>query len=219
MAEVVNPPGRTGRLRRRQVERTEQRIIEAATPLFLTDGYTATTLAAVADAAEVGARTVYVRFGSKAALLKRVVDVAIVGDTARADVLSRDWMRTALTAATAIERIAALASAGRQIMQRAGGLFAVAQQAAAVESLITEYWQQGREQSRYAQRVFWTQLAEDGLLDPSCDLDWITDTASVITAAETYLLVTRLLGWELDAYEAWLRDILTRLTATPGSNL
>ena len=41
----------------------------------------ATTLEAVARRAQVGARTVYLRFGTKAALFKRVVDVAIVGDT------------------------------------------------------------------------------------------------------------------------------------------
>jgi AcrR family transcriptional regulator len=35
-------------------------------PRLLADGYTATTLAAVAEGAQVGARTVYVRFAAKA---------------------------------------------------------------------------------------------------------------------------------------------------------
>ena len=59
-----------------------------------------------------------------------------------------------MTAPTAAERIAASAAIGRQIMQRTGALFAVAQQAAAVESLIAGFWQQGRDQSRQAQAVF-----------------------------------------------------------------
>ncbi|HEY2687758.1 MAG TPA: helix-turn-helix domain-containing protein [Streptosporangiaceae bacterium] len=212
---TADPPTRS--LRRAQTALTEQRILAAATELFLADGYLATTLEEVARRAEVGARTVYVRFGTKAALFKRVIDVAIVGDTEPVDVLGRDWMQRALTAPTAAERIAAGAAAGRQIMQRTGPLFAVAQQAAAVEPLIAEAWQQGREQSRYAQEVFWTRMAQDGLVDRGTDLTWIIDTASVIGAAETYLLITRLTSWDLDAYEDWLRTTLTRLVSAPGT--
>jgi AcrR family transcriptional regulator len=212
---TADPPTRS--LRRAQTALTEQRILAAATELFLADGYLATTLEEVARRAEVGARTVYVRFGTKAALFKRVIDVAIVGDTEPVDVLGRDWMQRALTAPTAAERIAAGAAAGRQIMQRTGALFAVAQQAAAVEPLIAEAWQQGREQSRYAQEVFWTRMAQDGLVDRGTDLTWIIDTASVIGAAETYLLITRLTSWDLDAYEDWLRTTLTRLVSAPGT--
>jgi AcrR family transcriptional regulator len=107
--------------------------------LFLADGYVATTLEAVARRARVGARTVYLRFGTKAALFKRVIDVAIVGDTQPVDVLGRDWMRDALTAPTAAERL-------------------------------------------------------------------------------TYLLITRLTGWDLDAYQDWLIATGTRLALSPASS-
>ncbi len=213
MPSEVNPHGELPPLRQAQVAQTEERILAAATELFLADGYLDTTLAAVARRARVGARTVYVRFGTKAALFKRVVDVAIVGDTAPVDVLSRDWMQSALTARTAAERIAAAASVARQIMQRTGALFAVAQQAAAVEPLIAGFWQQGREQSRHAQEVFWTRMAEDGLLDPAVNLTWIIDTTSILAAAETYLVITRMTGWDLDAYQDWFARTLARLSA------
>ena len=173
----------------------------------------ATTLEAVAKRARVGARTVYVRFGTKAALFKRVVDAAIVGDTQPVDVLGRDWMQAALTAPTAAERIAASAAAGRQIMDRTGALFAVAQQAAAVEPLIAGFWQQGREQSRHAQAVFWTRMADDGLLDPGIDLAWLIDTTTILAAAETYLLITRMTSWDLDTYQNWLATTFTQLAA------
>jgi len=200
-------------LRQAQIRQTEDRIIAAATELFLAEGYVATTLEAIARRAQVGARTVYVRFGTKAALFKRVVDVAIVGDTLPIDVLSRDWAQAAVTAPTAAERIAAGAAIGRQIMERTGALFAVAQQAAAVEPLIAGFWQQGREQSRHAQAVFWTRMAEDGLLDPGVDLAWVIDTASILGSAETYLVITRMLGWDLDEYENWLVTTSVRLSA------
>jgi AcrR family transcriptional regulator len=212
----VNPTGALPSLRQAQVAHTEQRILVAATELFLEGGYLATTLEAVARRAQVGARTVYLRFGTKAALFKRVVDVAIVGDTEPVDVLGRDWVQAALTAPTAAERIAASAAAGRQIMQRTGALFAVAQQAAAVEPLIAGFWQQGREQSRRVHALFWTRMAEDGLLDPAVDLAWLIDTTAILAAAETYLLVTRMIGWDLDAYERWLARTLSQLMASPA---
>jgi AcrR family transcriptional regulator len=218
MMEDVNSqpaPQDLSPLRQAQIRQTEERIIAAATELFVADGYVATTLEAVARRAQVGARTVYVRFGTKAALFKRVVDVAIVGDTLPIDVLSRDWAEAALTAPTAAERIAAGAAVGRQIMERTGTLFAAAQQAAAVEPLIAGFWQEGREQSRHGQAVFWTRMAEDGLLDPRVDLAWVIDTASILGSAETYLLITRLLGWDLDEYENWLVTTSVRLS-TPA---
>lgn len=216
MISDVNPTGALPSLRQAQVAHTEQRILVAATELFLEGGYLATTLEAVARRAQVGARTVYLRFGTKAALFKRVVDVAIVGDTEPVDVLGRDWVQAALTAPTAAERIAASAAAGRQIMQRTGALFAVAQQAAAVEPLIAGLWQQGREQSRRVHALFWTRMAEDGLLDPAVDLAWLIDTTAILAAAETYLLVTRMIGWNLDAYERWLARTFSQLMASPA---
>ena len=218
MTDDVNSAGALPSLRQAQIAQTEERILAAATELFLADGYIATTLEAVAKRAQVGARTVYLRFGTKAALLKRVVDVAIVGDTEPVDVIGRDWMRAALTAATAAERIAASAAAGRQIMERTGALFAVAQQAAAVEPLIAEQWQQGREQTRHAHVVFWTRMAEDGLLDPRLDLDWLIDTSTILGSAETYLLITRLTNWDLDAYQDWLVTTELRLTQAAEGN-
>lgn len=216
MISDVNPTGALPSLRQAQVAHTEQRILVAATELFLEGGYLATTLEAVARRAQVGARTVYLRFGTKAALFKRVVDVAIVGDTEPVDVLGRDWVQATLTAPTAAERIAASAAAGRQIMQRTGALFAVAQQAAAVEPLIAGLWQQGREQSRRVHALFWTRMAEDGLLDPAVDLAWLIDTTAILAAAETYLLVTRMIGWNLDAYERWLARTFSQLMASPA---
>ena len=218
MTDDVNSAGALPSLRQAQIAQTEERILAAATELFLADGYVATTLEAVAKRAQVGARTVYLRFGTKAALFKRVVDLAVVGDTEPVDVLGRDWIQAALTAATAAERIAASAAVGRQIMERTGALFAVAQQAAAVEPLIAEQWQQGREQTRHAHVVFWTRMAEDGLLDPRLDLDWLIDTSTILGSAETYLLITRLTNWDLDAYQDWLVTTELRLTQAAEGN-
>jgi len=204
-------------LRQAQTALTEDRIVAAATDLFLTSGYVDTTLEAVAKAARVGVRTVYVRFGTKAELFKRVVDVAIVGDTAPVDVLGRDWMQLALTAPTAAERIAAAAAAGRQIMERSGALFAVALQAAAIEPAIQEAFQEGRRGARRAQEVFWTAMADDGLLPAGADVAWLIDTTGLLGSAETYLEAGYLYSWSFGQYEEWLVTTWTRLAAASAS--
>jgi len=213
MTTDVTPDQEPLPLRRAQTALTEERIVAAATELFLASGYIDTTLEAVAKAARVGSRTVYVRFGTKAQLFKRVVDVAIVGDTAPVEVLGRDWMQRALTAPTAAERIAAAASANRQIMERTWALFAVAQQAATIEPAIQEAFQEGRRGARRGQQVFWTAMAADGMLPEGADLDWLVDTTSLLGSAETYLQVGYLYDWSFDQYEQWLATTWTRLAA------
>lgn len=195
---------------------TEQRILHAATAMFLADGYTATTLTGVAHRAGVGERTVYVRFGSKAQLLKRAIDVAIVGDTLPLDVASRDWSRRSLTAATLEERLLAHSTGARGLMERAGGLIAVAQQAAAAEPLIARSAQQGRSATMAAIRLLWERMHADGLLHAGVDLEWVIDTSSLLGAAETYVLMTRLLRWDPDTYQAWFYRTCLHFATTPS---
>jgi AcrR family transcriptional regulator len=215
MTRGVNPNTQARRASR--IADTEERLVAAATKLFVRDGYAATTLTAVATEAGVAARTVYVRFGTKAALLKRAVDVAIVGDTAPVDVTGRDWMRQAMTAPTLDERIAALANGSADIMRRAGALFDVAQQAEAVEPLIAEAARAGREATRDHVRTLWTVAHRDGLLPPGTRLTWLADTSALLCADQTYLLATRTLGWDPEHYRRWLTETLRRLVlaATP----
>jgi hypothetical protein len=57
---------------------------------------------------------------------------------------------------------------------------------------------------------------QDGLLDPAIDLIWLIDTSNILAAAETYLLITHITGWDLDAYERWLVRTISQLTASPA---
>jgi AcrR family transcriptional regulator len=207
-------------LRAARVAETEERILAAARELFVRDGYAATTLTAVADAARVAHRTVYVRFGTKAELLKRVVDVAIVGDTKNIDLQSRNWYQAALAAPTIDERIELFADGSSALMARAGDVFAVAQQAEPVEPVIADAARAGRAATRDSLRNFFTRLRDDGLLPADADLDWLCDTAGVVAHANTYLLIRETLGWTTDQYRTWLRTTWQRLitaAATPGT--
>ncbi|MEO7060134.1 MAG: helix-turn-helix domain-containing protein [Lapillicoccus sp.] len=198
---------------------TEERLLTAAEELFVRDGYTGTTLAAVAARAGVSARTVYVRFGTKAALLKRLIDVTIGGDTQDLDVTERAWFQTALTAPTLPERIAAIATGGRQLMERTADVMAVAQQAEPMEPLIAAAAQAGREATRDGIRHLCQRAADDGLLPAGTDVTWLGDTLGLLAGPDAYQLIVRTHGWDPDAYQAWYEETWTRLTraAMPGA--
>jgi AcrR family transcriptional regulator len=205
MAEIVK-----GRQKARVAE-TEGRILRAATRLFIRRGYQGTTLAQVADAAGVSHRTVYVRFGTKAELLKRATDVALVGDTRPVDVAHREWFHTALTAQTLSARTSALADGTADLMQRTGDLFEVVLQAQVTEPLLAEALQAGRAATRENIRTFVQVAAADGLLHTSADIDWLAETAAVVLHAETYLLLRRTRRWADEDYRDWLLATLQRL--------
>ena len=217
MTEAVKP-GRTqaarpAGLRAARVLENEERIVRAAHELFVRDGYRATTLTAVADAAGVAHRTVYVRFGTKAALLKRVVDVAIVGDLAPIDVVSREWYRTATTAPTLDARIAAAAEGSTRLLASAADVIAVAREAEATEPLLAAAARAGRAATRDSIRTFWTRAHDDGLLPAGCDLTWLADTTSVLAHADTYLLMRETLGMSPERYQSWLVTTFRRMVA------
>ncbi len=212
---VKRDPGDLRTARRRD---TERRIIDAATALFLRDGYASTSLAAVADTAGVGERTLYLRFGTKAGLLKRAIDVAIVGDTEPVDLAHRDTSLSALTAPTLADRLRAVAAMARQTLERSAGLIEVAQQAAG-EPVIADQAQAGREATSAFGRRFWQHLRDDGLISDDVDLDWVIATTGLLAHAETYILMTRTLRWTPAEYEDWVyrtwRHFATGPSRTP----
>jgi AcrR family transcriptional regulator len=214
MTEAVKPAG----LRAARVAENEERIVRAAHELFARNGYQATTLTAVADAAGVAHRTVYVRFGTKAALLKRVIDVALVGDLAPIDVVSRAWYRAATTASTLEERIAALAKGSARLMASAADVIAVAREAEPAEPLLAAAAHAGRAATRNAIWAFWTRARDDGLLPAGCDLTWLADTTSVLAHAETYLLMRETLRMTPKQYENWLATTWRRMAASATQN-
>jgi AcrR family transcriptional regulator len=149
---------------------TEMRLVHAATVLFVERGYGATTLTDVAELADVAPRTVYVRFDGKADLLRRCVGVAIAGDAEPVAIAERQWMTEAMTASSLDERIRRMAAVTADLMERAGPLLGVAQQAAATEPAIAAAAQAGREDTHRVLHEFWHGMHRDGLLPPRAHL-------------------------------------------------
>src|SRR5437773_3704128 len=70
---TVTAARRGGRPSRTEAEQLGERILDAATALFLSAGYGATTIEAVAGRARISKRTFYHRFDDKSALFSAVV--------------------------------------------------------------------------------------------------------------------------------------------------
>lgn len=194
-----------------RVAQTELRILDAARDLFLERGYLATTLADVAERAEVAARTVYVRFGTKAAVFKRVVDVALVGDTAPVDLAHRPGAMQSMSAATMDERIRAFVGVSAGVIERTGELFVVAVEAEAAEPALARAARAGREVTRQQAMAFWRQARADGLIGAGVDATWLGETTEVLIAADTWVHISKTKGWSPRRYKRWLDTTLRRL--------
>jgi len=66
--------------RRERARQTRGQIIDAARELFLTGGYAATTVAAIAAAARVSVETIYKGFGGKPGLVRAIVEQGLAGE-------------------------------------------------------------------------------------------------------------------------------------------
>jgi AcrR family transcriptional regulator len=206
---------KTDRRAQRRAE-TERRLVGSASALFVERGYAATTLADVADHADIAPRTLYLHFPTKPELLLRCIAVAIAGEAERTPLADQPAMAEAMAAATFDERIRLMASLTASLMERTGPLLDVAFQAAPSEPSIAAAATAGRADTRRTLREFWHRIHHDGLVPPAIDLEWLTETATLVAHAETYLLIGKTTGWDSDAYRDWLITTWHRLAASSG---
>src|SRR5215510_5070143 len=105
MSEPVKPRAYRSTLRAEQARETRRRIRAAADGLFLERGYVDVSMDDVARAAGVARQTVFTAFGSKAKLLKEVVDVRIAGDDEPLSIAERPAAQRILAATDPVDAI------------------------------------------------------------------------------------------------------------------
>src|SRR3990170_5355497 len=97
MAEPVKPGRRYDSSRRReQAAATRVQILQAAQELFERDGYAGTSMAAIASAAGVSLKTVYLAFETKSGLLRALWHLLLRGDRDSVPVGEQSWFREVL---------------------------------------------------------------------------------------------------------------------------
>jgi AcrR family transcriptional regulator len=197
--------------REQQARRTRARITAAAARRFLACGYAATTMRTVAADAGVALPTVELAFGTKARLLKAVIDVAIAGDDEPVPMLAREWARRAQSTAGPAEFVAVFAEVLTQSAQRAAGLTLAALEAARVDEDIAAVAAQ-----LMTQRQVMATWLVDGLL-PRSPLRDGTDRAAAIDTIWALMdpaLFCRLTGdrgWSAARFRDWFTDSTLRL--------
>lgn len=199
-------------LRAARVARTEAQLVSAARELFLERGYAATALTDITQRAGLGARTVYVRFGSKAGLFRRVLDEALVGDAMPIDVAHRPLTLRALQAQTLAERLEALADMSVGIAERAGALFEVAAQAEGIEPEIEQAFQAGRAATVELTERIWATAAHDGLM-PTERVAQLAAITDLLICADTVVHLRRSGVWTVRRYRAMIIDTLSAVTS------
>ncbi|MFE3450407.1 TetR/AcrR family transcriptional regulator [Nonomuraea sp. NPDC059194] len=201
--------GRTARSRA-----TRARIVAAATELFTTAGYSATSINAIAAEARVGEQTIYYAFGTKKAILTTAIDQAIAGDDEPVPTLERSWVLAALADPDPREQIRRQVAGAADIYLRAAPLLDVVRSAATADADLAELWADNTRRRLAVQRVFAEALARKTLLRDGMSVDDAADTALTLLSPETYTLLVRQRGWEHARWQAWAVDAVTRLLTT-----
>jgi len=116
--------------RRDRAKATQWRIMKAAYTLFCEQGYAATTMAQIADAAGVAIQTVYFGFHTKPALLSRAYEVAVGGDPEPLIPEQQPWYAEMRAAPDIRVALRAFVSGAGEIMRRVTPLYFAARVAA-----------------------------------------------------------------------------------------
>jgi TetR/AcrR family transcriptional regulator, regulator of autoinduction and epiphytic fitness len=197
--------------RAERARQTRKRVIEAATRLFVQQGYATTTMRAIAAAAAVSVPTVELLFGTKAQLLHVVIDVAVAGDDEPIPVLSRAWAAEAQAARDLSDYLWAVAQVLGDAQARSAGVMLAAYEAATsdpdIHVLIAD---------RESQRERTAGWIVDGVISraalrPGVDRAAAIDTVWMLMDPVVFSRLTRHRGWSPDRYRLWFADSVTQL--------
>jgi AcrR family transcriptional regulator len=192
---TVSPRERSRAARARRAEQTRERIVAAATRLFVERGYLDTTVAAVARAAGVAVQTLYLSFGSKIALL----EAALAGGAADAGAAWLDEVRAERNGRLALAHHVAAAAAA---VDRQFPLSAVLRAAAAdPEPAALLARERAAALSLHARAV--DELADKPGFTDRISLQRATEALAAVCSPETYGLLVVDHGWTFPDWQDW----------------
>jgi len=216
MTEPVKRRTEAGRRREERARHRRQRVVDTALRLFLERGYVATTIEAIAREAAVAPATVYQAFGTKQAILARVLDQAITGDAEPAALLDRDWVKQAARPADPRQRLAMVVRHTSQVAARTAPIKEVMRDAAAGDPAVRQLLHEDDRRRYLTQRVLVDQVIGGGSLREGCDLDHAVATFFATVNSHSYQLLAGQLGWSPVDWQRWLTDVLGRELLGPG---
>jgi AcrR family transcriptional regulator len=176
---------------------TREAIIEAAQELFACQGYARTTVAQVAEAAQVAANTVYTSVGGKPQLLAAITESG-TGDPDVAETL------TAVARATDPAEVIRLTAAGtRRVNQRRTKAVAVLLDSAQADPAAAEMLRLAVRYYRDTLATLARRLEDLGAVEPP-DLNRAADVFWYLFGWTSWRTLITDLGWSWDEAEQWL---------------
>lgn len=202
--------------RAEKARHTRRKILAAAERLFIEDGYGATTVQDVADAAGVAVQTIYFSFGNKRTLMKELVDVVIAGDDEPVATLERQWFHDAADAPSAAELLERYTAGTAGILARLAPVLKVAESAAATDPELAELWRSD-EDPRYtvsakaARALVAKPDAAEGV-----EAKYAADVLYGLASPELYLVMVKSRGWSAAQWQRWtLASLRAQLCEAP----
>lgn len=158
----------------------------------------------IAREAGCSVETVYSSVGNKPALLKTVLDIAVVGDDAEIPLDDRPWYRVDPTDSLT-DRIDTATKVGAAIYRRTAQLRRVLDYAAQANPELAELDARSRRNEGTSRKA----LTEAAIGRP------LTDTEAVAIQAafsnEIYFVLTQRSGWTHEQYQSWAARAIMRL--------
>lgn len=204
----------TSKRRQQAAEATRQAILNAARELFEQDGYAATSMQGIAEAAEVAVKTIYLAFGSKATLLREMWANRLAPGEADIPVLERRWYREVLDDNDPRQRLRLLVEHSVAVKTRSAALLEVIHNAAAADNEARDLWTEIDTKLRHVANDFVKQLTTAHALRAGLTIRDAADTLWALTHPTMWQLLVVQQGWTTTRYALWLdRTLATELLA------
>lgn len=210
MREPVKGKTDAGRRREERARHKRQRVADAALRLFLERGYVATTIEAIAAEAAVAPATVYQAFGTKQAILARILDVTIAGDAGPAALLDRDWVKQASQHPGPRQRLALVIQHTSQVAARTAPVKEVMRDAAAADPAVRRLLEEDDQRRYITQQALVDLIIGQDSLRAGCDRDHAAATFFALVNSHCYQLLATHLGWNPVGWQQWLTSLLSR---------
>ena len=192
--------------RREQAAATRREILEAAQRLFEQQGYTATTMAAIAAEAGVALKTVYVAFETKSGVLRSLWHLLLRGDQDDVPVPERPWYREIVEEPDPERQLRLTARNSRLVKTRAAALMKVIRNAASADPDVAALWSRIQSDFYDIQRPIVEALHKKKALRPGLDVTRATDILWTLNHPDLWHLLVGERGWTPEQYELWFGD-------------
>jgi AcrR family transcriptional regulator len=195
-------------LRAAQAQETRRSIVAAATRLFVEDGYGATTIDAVAEAAGVSRKTVFTAVGGKLDLLKLALDWAVAGDDRPIALADRKPIQLLLEQDDAAVLIRGWTRIQVEIDSRVAPLFQALEVAAGMDREARALLEQSQRQRLDGARTLIKRLTALHGLKSGLTRDEAVDVAWLATDPALFDRLVRVRGWSRGRFAEWLAQSL-----------